>query len=518
MADINSVVEVNVSLITAALTLDGFKRGFFVTGDSSVLGTGDNRFRVYQNFAEVEEDFAAGSTLFDAAEKWFGQSPLPKPLVMARLIVGDVAAIVFAASNTKTVLQFEALVATAKFDLVVDGETIIDVAPDFTAAGSFAGVAIAIKTAIDTATATAADVTVVFDAVSNKFSIQSGTTGVASTLTFMLPPTSGGTDLGDFMGFKEAAGAILNQGADDESGTLVIVQSILDIIAEYNVVVNEELSGGFTFLMNDYDVHDLLTVDNKLVLAQAIDDLTKIIYAVHDDDAAYQSSGNETVFGFRAKELLIERTFITYSITRDYKHVSASSAFSGSIDRTSLNLKELPLTLPDIFSFNDIESIKEKRANYYTQIATQAAYQNSFATKNGVFIDTWVDQVQVELELKENVFNFLQESSILNNDVPYTDEGSVSIQEVIERTMSDAVGRGVYAVGTADDAMKQDIIVITGDQNFSGILSKGYLVHRPAVSTATTTQRANRAYPKFTIWAISAGTIQSVQIDLNVLQ
>ncbi len=183
-----------------------------------------------------------------------------------------------------------------------------------------------------------------------------------------------------------------------------------------------------------------------------------------------------------------------------------------------MNLKELALTLPDNFSNTDIESIKEKRANYYTQIATQAAYQNSFATKNGVFIDTWVDQIQVELELKENVFNFLQESSNLNNDVPYTDEGSVSIQEVIERTMSDAVSRGVYAVGTADDAMKQDIIVITGDENFSGLLSKGYLIHRPAVSTATTTQRANREYPKFTIWAISAGTIQSVKIDLNVLQ
>jgi len=518
MADINSVVEVNVSLVTAALTLDGFKRGFLVTGDSSVLGTGDNRFRVYQNLSEVEADFAAGSSPFVQAEKWFGRSILPKALVMARLIVGDVAAILFAAENTKTVVEFAALAATAKFDLVVDGESIIDVAPDFTAVASFADVATAIKTAIDLETATAADVTVVFDAVANKFSIQSGTTGVASTLTFMLPPTGGGTDLGDFMGFKEAAGAILNQGADDQAGDDVIVQSELGIIAAYNVVVNEELSGGFTFLMNDYDVHDFLSVDNKLALAQAIDALTKIIYAVQDDDAAYQSLGNETVFGFRAEQLEISRTFITYSVTRDGKHVSACPAFSGSVNRTSLNLKELPLTLPDSFSSNDIEAIKQKRANYYTQIATQAAYQNSWATKNGVFIDTWVDQIQVELELKENVFNFLQESSNLNNDVPYTDDGSVSVQDVVEQTMSDAVSRGVYAVGEADAAMKQDIIVVTGNQNFSGILSKGYLVHRPAASTGTTTERANRKYPKFTIWAISAGTLQSVQIDLFVLQ
>lgn len=100
--------------------------------------------------------------------------------------------------------------------------------------------------------------------------------------------------------------------------------------------------------------------------------------------------------------------------------------------------------------------------------------------------------------------------------VPLTAGGMAIIRDVISDVCQDGVRNGGLAPGIVPDATRLEIRQATGNDEFDGNLSNGYLVWSPPVSTLSASDRSGRRSPAVNVWLRSAGAVHSVRVNLTL--
>ena len=175
---------------------------------------------------------------------------------------------------------------------------------------------------------------------------------------------------------------------------------------------------------------------------------------------------------------------------------------------------QLPGTTPTELTTAERAELRRKRINYYIPVGGG----NDADTEEGQTFQTWIDVFVWVAWFKNAVevagYNFLKQSSPLGG-VPLTDPGLASVADAIEDVCERGVRNGGIAPNEVSAPFKAAIQRATGNREFNGFLSSGYLVVRPRASQITQDQRNARGRIPVSVYLKGSGKLNNLEIIID---
>ena len=481
-----SVVNVSIAIGAAFPARAGFGTLNLVTAETGVIGIAE-RIRSYQNLDGVTADWPADSEVVAAATSYFSQQPKPTALkVSTRYPTAQAAQLRGGAVTVATSLlavsdgSFVANIDEDSQDITgldfTDGETTLD---------DIAATIQAALRAVATGGYTLA--TCVHDG--SRFFINSGTTGVTSTIRFLTPvdPASG-TDISSLLQMKQGEGTKTNGIAAET------------ITASLNAIQN--INSDWYGLMFTKEVRDGVSINSEDAVEAAADwceARVKVFGNTSNDlDVLDSVTTNDIASVLDAKNL--RRTMTVYSSYPD-QYPSASilgRAFTVNFNQANstltLKFKQMPGITVERLTQSQKAVLDSKHANALIEVGASDMFAESFMA-NGTFFDEvhGIDWLQNAIET--NVFGYLLTRT---TKVPYTNKGVAALEQQVISALDEAVRNGLIAPGETIDGE---------------FLPNGYKTTVIAVEDINQSDKEARHYPGLSFIVLGAGAIHSVQIN-----
>ena len=156
-----------------------------------------------------------------------------------------------------------------------------------------------------------------------------------------------------------------------------------------------------------------------------------------------------------------------------------------------------------------IAVMNERRINHYTRVAGTPVVREGVTTNSSRFIDTryWLDWFGHRVRV--DIWNLLTS----NPRVPLTNEGVVSIRNVVEAVCQRGVENGGLGRGQLTPETIDQVQRVTSTPGFDGYLTDGYLVYVAPVSTLTDSQlTTERVSPPIYVWMKGSPAVHKVDI------
>lgn len=178
-------------VLSPALAQQANFNSLMMLGTSTVIDV-TSRMRAYSNLPAIAADFGPNAEETLAATRWFNQQPQPTSIIIGRwaknatngqLIGGPVS------TANQSMAVWNAIVTGAAY-VVIDGTPISLQGLNFGAVANMNGVAGVLQVAIATIMP---GVTVTWDPVNLRLVTTSGSTGIASSVSFFSPPRASGS-------------------------------------------------------------------------------------------------------------------------------------------------------------------------------------------------------------------------------------------------------------------------------------------------------------------------------------
>lgn len=182
---------INVSVSLAAQAAQGQNlNALLILGTSTVIDV-TTRIRSYTTLAQVATDFGTTAPEYLAAVLWFEQNPQPTQLYIGRWANVASSGQLFGGPLTvaQQVISLWTAVTAGGFLVYVDGVPQAVTGLNFSAAANLNAVAASIQTVL---AGLSTGSTVVWNSTFNRFEFKSGTTGTASSVSFVSPSTAVG--------------------------------------------------------------------------------------------------------------------------------------------------------------------------------------------------------------------------------------------------------------------------------------------------------------------------------------
>lgn len=484
---VSSIVNVNVSIGAVFPDRAGFGTLNLVTAETGVIELAE-RVRSYQNLDGVTADWPANSEVVAAATAYFSQQPKPTSLkVSTRYPTAQAAQLRGGAvANTPANLALFTAISDGTFTLNIDGASEGITGLDFSSDTTMAEVAATIQTALQ-AVGTGGFTAATCTYNTNRFVINSGTTGASSSTSFMTVEGTG-TDISALIEMQQGLGT-KTDGVDAET-----------ITASLNAIQNVDPDWyGLAFTK---EVRDLVTINTEDAVEAAADwceARVKVFFNTSNDLDCLDSVATTDIGSvLQAKNL--RRTITTYSSFVD-QYPSASIAgraftvdFSQPNSTITLKFKQLPGITVESITQNQKAVIDSKNINALVLIGNSIMFAESFMA-NGVFLDEVHGVDWLENAIQTNVFGLLLTST---TKTPYDDKGIAAIEQQTIRALDEALNNGLIAPGNTIDGE---------------FLPKGYKVTVTPVSDINASDKQNRYYPGLSFIALGAGAIHKVQIN-----
>ena len=480
-------VRVTVTTTPGVSFTAGRTRTLFLTTDADVLDpTGAGKARVYSRFSQVAEDFDSGSAPYDAAQIYFGQSPYPRALIVGRWTDADQNKLILGGTPA-TLTALQAITSgTLEYP---DG---VDVSiPTLANATSFSAIAVIIQAAIRAASGASGSEDVTYESSPGRFRVDIGSVSGGGS---MIENGSSGT-LGDMLGLTAVGGAVSRPGGSAEA-----VGDGLDAITA--------LQPQFLFVVAQAAQNDTAAMRDIAAWAAA----NQKLFSAESNEAAALVTNEATSELALLATAQPEGALATFSRAVEYKALSIAARFSGiNLDRprslVTAKFLSLPGTSADLFTETELTELRRKDVNFYRAEYGIPIYAEG-QMLNGAWIDDTVWLRWIVDAIQQATFNHLLQSG----RVSLTPAGIQALEEVIEAVCRRGVNNGGIAPGPVTPALAAEIRDATGNQDFEGDLSTGYLVYVPPLEPATA---GLRTPPPFSVWL--KGNPAAHFVDANLL-
>jgi len=476
--------------ITASLASDAglraeFGRTLYLAQDSSTPTTAvaiaqqrsTRGATVYATAAAVDAAFPAGSQPREAAAIYFQQSPYPKNLVIGQQISAAQRGYVFGVDPGT--VDYAALGSTS-LEL---GGTAFNV--NFSAVTTLAAAAGVIQTAMRavrfgaTATATVVGGALVVSSPQAQ-SIGTGFTNSATARALGLFGQS--VQVFDGLASETPIQALSRIEAEDDSWYYVALDPAI------------------------YDTSAVVDIANWVN--------ARVNYFAQDSTQGSALTANEsTSFLAQVSALGQQRSFGVWSASADHKALSLAARM-GAVDferpgsATTAKYRQLPGTVPDVLTPSQKDELRRKRVNFYT------TEHGTSIVAEGTAYNGWIDE-RIWLDwftnrMRQSIFSLLVNS----RRIPQTDDGMAALLDGVIGVCEIGVSSGFIAPGSVSPALAAEIALITGNADFDGFLSTGYLVYAPPIAEQSLADRQSRVSPPISVWVKGGGALHRVNIAI----
>ncbi len=478
---------VNVSVLTSP-TFPA-RKGFgllLILGSATKLPLG-SRLRFYSDMTGVAADFSSTDEEYKAATIFFSQSPSPTQVAIGRRFPAGGSGELLGSSSTLTtnIATWQA-VAAGSIRFTVDGVVKNLSALNFGADANLNAVAARIQAAL--VAAGAAGATVTYDGA--RFVARSGTTGLASTMAYVLP-TGAGTDISAMTGLDAAGAGTITTGIAAES-----ITNSLDALQTYDASWY-----GLTFTNE-------ATEQNIKDAAAWVEARTKVLGYTSSAANVQDGTQNNDIATYM-KTAGYSRTIGQYSSLSPYAIVSAMARafvvnFAEQNSTITLKFKTEPGVLVETITETQRLALEAKNINYYTYFGTSAMLAQGVVA-NGRFFDEVHGLDWLKNAVETNVFGYLYTTT---TKVPQTDKGVQRIVAQVASAMNDAVNNGLVAAGVWNGA---DL----GEVKNGDFLAKGYYIYAGKVADQNQSDRQARKAPPIQVICCGAGAIHGVDVTVT---
>lgn len=482
---ISDIVRIN-TIISPRRRPTTSRKTLLLTRDMTLDAGGSGKIRSFANFSELAQIFGSTSAPYRAGQIFFGQVPFPRELVIGRWaenaadheIRGGAPAPVADISGT----------AITDGSLAVGGEDITNIG--ITLNATYAQIAAAVQTAV---AAVFTGATCTYNATNGNFvlAFPPATTGINDVAT----DAATGTPLATLLGLSSAGGGTLHTGSAAES-----ISEALDRC--------KRLDDAIYFLGLEAALNDTASMVAASTWAQANRVFLSLESQEDPEAVAAVAVNREALVAVEPR-----RTLMTNSAVADYKSLSAvgrmsSVNYAAPRSVATLKFKVLPNTNPDEYDRDQVRALQEKHINFYVRYGGEPTYAEG-EMMNGDWADeiAWQDWFSTALELAG--FNILRSVP----KIPLTSAGIAQLRDALEGPCRQGVTNGGLAPNQVSDELASIIRDVTGDQNFDGFLSTGYLIWVPPIATVTQAQRDNRTLPDFSVFGKGAGAVHGLASD-----
>ena len=502
MSRISNFFRVTTRINTGGVPTQNFGIGLLITTGEELAAGGSGKALKFSDILAVAETFDSGSDPYKAAAAWFSQDPAPKSLYIGRWATTDVA----------TTLESGTPGSVADLRAVTAGSFIVGSAEidglSLSTPATYTAIAAAIQVAILAETASDARLvgsTFTYDAAEGKFVLELN--GAQDLGNGYFSDAATGTALAALLGMDQASDPVYRVGSDEE-GVADCVDTIVELVPDspYFIMID----GGVPATVSAVDTVDAL---NDRAEASGGD----LYHVWVEKSAAARVTGDTTSPAYAAFSAQQQRQLMVYSKHEEgLEHVSAAALYSAqNFDQPNTVItgmgKTLPGELASVYTDTEYAELTSKRLNLYLNIGGLPTFVEGWTPKAGVWADAriWLDWIQNELEL--SLWNLVRSSP----KIPATAYGIAQIIETLTTVMDKGVRNGGIGPGLkVSPTLKADIRTTTGNLDFDGVLTKGYLIHVGRLSEQSQTDRDSRLSPPIKIWAKGSSAIHRANVDL----
>jgi hypothetical protein len=487
------VVNVTIDLSPLAAGYRNFGALLMMGSTEGVIDTAE-RMRLYTELQGVAEDFGSLSAEYLGAVKFFSQAPRPNLLYIGRWAQDDTHGLLHMGvlqAHEQLMSEWTGI-TNGSFTVSIDGVEYDITAVNFSAATNLNGVASILQAKV---AAVATGSTVKWDSVSQRFTLTSGTTGAASTVSYMTPVGSG-TDLsaklhGTFGTASVPVGGQLAETALEAA------------------IAAADRSGDWYGLTFATAVPP--SDDDYLDVASYIEGSAQDrVFGVTITNSTVLDPIDNTDLGSQFKTLGLERTFSQYSedpfaVSSLYGRMFTVN-FEAENQVITLKFKQEPVVAPELLTESQASTLKKKNVNVFVRYQNDLAIVQEGVMANGAFIDEVHGTDWLKNRIQVDLFNRLYQAP---KKVPQTDDGIHSLVTTVEASCAQAVVNGLVAPGVWQ-------VAGFGQLKQGDTLTKGYYVYAPPVGLQPQADRERRKSPPIQVAAKLAGAVHSVDVLVTV--
>jgi hypothetical protein len=482
---VSSVVNVSISVGAPFPSRAGFGTLNIITAETGVIGIAE-RIRSYSDLDGVSADWASDSEVLAAATAYFAQQPKPTSLrVSTRYPTAQSAQL-----RGGSVTDGAALIAISdgSFSISIDGSSQDIESLDFTSDTDLDEIALTIETALQ-AVATGGFTLATCTHDGSRFYINSGTTGVSSTISFadIVDPASG-TDISSLLQMKLGE-------ASKSSG--IAAETISASLA----AINDKSSDWYAFVFTK-EVRDGVIINSENAVEAAADwsELAKKVFINVSNDLDVLDSVTTTDIASVLKAKSLRRTMSILSSHPDqYPSTSifgraATVNFSQPDSTITLKFKQMPTITVEDLNTSSKSVLDSKHGNALISVGGNSMFAESYMA-DGTFFDEVHGLDWLTNAIQTNVFGYMYTRP---TKVPYTDKGLAALQQQVILALDEAFNNGLIAAGETIDGE---------------FLPKGYKVIIIPVDSVNQSDKEARFYAGISFVCLGAGAIHGTQFN-----
>lgn len=490
---VSRLIDVSVNLTPSGAQGQDLST-LLILGTSTVIDTTE-RMRSYSRLEDVAGDFGTSAQEYLAALLWFEQVPQPSSLFIGRWVnaasTGGLRGGTLSAAQQ--LLSAWTAIADGSFRFTKDAGSAANVTGlNFTGAANLNAVAALIQAGMS-------GVTVVWNAIFQRFEMTSNTTGVTSAISFLSAASpSTGTDISVMLGMRStSSGAYRFQGQAAESAIAAVQLFALTFGQQWYALV----------------VPSAVNADHLAIapFLEATD--TKHFYGVTTQEAGVLSSVDTSNIAYLLKQLAYKKTMVQYSSSNLFAVVSAlgrilTTDYNGNSTVITLMYKQEPGIVAESINSTQVDALESFNCNVFANYDNNTAILQPGVTSSGIFTDIVLGTDWLAVDLMTNLYNLLYTSV---TKIPQTDAGTQLLVTTCESVLSQAVINGLVAPGTWNAGG-------FGQLKQGDYLSKGFYVYAPSVNDQDPADRAARISVPIQIAAKLAGAVHEVSVAVLVNQ
>lgn len=477
-------VSLNLQPIAAARRAFGV---LLIAGDSNVID-GSERIRNYTDLASVAADFGTTAPEYLAAALYFGQTPQPLNLSIARWLRTASSGLLRGAVLTASeqIMTSWNAITNGAFKVTVDGSLQTVTSLNFSVASNLNAVASAITDALTGATCTW---------TGSRFVITSSTTGTTSSVGYATSPGSG-TDISNKMKLTSSTAPAPVPGYASESPA-ECVAALADRSSDWY---------GLTFaastMPNSTQVVDVATLVEGLSVSR--------VYGVTETDTRVLDSGYTQDLASLLSAGAFKRTVVQYS-ANPYAIASLigrafSVNFSANNSTITLMYKTEPSVNAETLTETQAQTLKAKRCNVFVNYQNDTSIIQYGVMSGPAYFDEIHGLDWFKDGLQNACYNLLYQSA---TKIPQTDSGMNQLVNTAMSVCEEAVNNGLVAPGVWNaDGFGQ---LKRGDT-----MKTGYYIYVQPMALQAQADREARKAPPMQIALKLAGAIQELDVVVNV--